>query len=138
MLNFDGRVNNGSKRKTTLLSDEKTLLNCLNVYSNKYGYCIKTVKIAGKTNEIPTIEVVVIGMNLTGTISTWDALNTQKKNVKSVINAHGDYTVPIKLNHEIFYNELVNYFDDKRCEEIIAGNLSSKYMTYNEKIILLL
>ena len=25
MLNFDGRVNNGSKRKTTLLSDEKLL-----------------------------------------------------------------------------------------------------------------
>lgn len=133
MLNFDGRVNNGSKRKTTLLSDEKTPLNCLNVYSNKYGYCIKTVEIADKTNEIPTIEEVVTGMNLTSTISTWDALNTQKKNVKAVINAHGDYTVPVKSNHETFYNELVNYFDDKRCEEIIAGNLSSQYMTYNEK-----
>ena len=49
MLNFDGRVNNGSKRKTTLLSDEKAPLNCLNVYSNKYGYCIKTVETADKT-----------------------------------------------------------------------------------------
>ena len=46
-------------------------------------------------------------MNLTSTISTWDALNTQKKNVKAVINAHGDYTVPVKSNHETFYNELV-------------------------------
>lgn len=133
MLNFDGRVNNGSKRKTTLLSDEKTPLNCLNVYSNKYGYCIKAVEIADKTNEIPTIEEVVTGMNLTSTISTWDALNTQKKNVKAVINAHGDYTIPVKSNHETFYNELVNYSDDKRCEEIIVDNLSSQYMTYNEK-----
>lgn len=72
-------------------------------------------------------------MNLKGTIVTWDALNTQKKNVEAVINAHGDYTIPIKANHEIFYNELVDYFDAKRCEEIIAGNTQSQYLTYNEK-----
>lgn len=59
ILSFDGRVNNGSKRKNTILSNEKSPLNCLNAYSNKYGYCIKTIEIADKTNEIPTIEEVV-------------------------------------------------------------------------------
>ena len=133
MYNFDGRVNNGSKRKATILSEEKRPLNCLNVYSNELGYCIKTVQIDEKTNEIPTIKDLVKGMDLTGVVVTWDALNTQTENVKVVIDAHGDYTVPVKGNQGNFNNELDLYFDQKKCEEIKAGNLSSQYMTYNEK-----
>ena len=133
MYDFDGRVNNGSKRKTTILSDEKKPLNCLNVYSNQLGYCIKTVQINEKTNEIPTIKELVKGMDLSGVIVTWDALNTQTENVKAVIDAHSDYTVPVKGNQGNFSNELEQYFDSKRYEEIKAGNLSSQYMTYNEK-----
>ncbi len=41
LLNFDGRVNNGSKRSTTILNEGKSPLNCLNCYSNKYGYVLK-------------------------------------------------------------------------------------------------
>ncbi len=41
LLNFDSRVNNGSSRNKTILNDSKKPLNCLNVYSNKYGHCIE-------------------------------------------------------------------------------------------------
>lgn len=133
LLNFDGRVNNGSKRNITVLNDSKSPLNCLNCYSNKYGYCIETVPINEKTNEIPTIEALINGMNLKGVIATWDALNTQTKNVEAVIKAGGDYIIPIKGNQKNFYDDLVLYFDEKRCEEIIAGNTQSSYYTENEK-----
>lgn len=49
-------------------------------------------------------------MNLKGIIATWDALNTQAKNVKAVINAGGGYIIPIKRNQESFYNDLKLYF----------------------------
>lgn len=133
LRNFDGRVNNSSKRNNTVLNDGKNSLNCLNCYDNEYGYCIETVPIDEKTNEIPTIETLIAGMDLTGIIATWDALNTQTKNVKAVINAGGDYIIPIKENQKTFYNDLKLYFDEKRCEEIIAGNSSSVYYTENEK-----
>lgn len=133
LRNFDGRVNNGSKRNNTILNDEKKPLNCLNCYDNEYGYCIETVPIDEKTNEIPTIETLISGMNLTGIIATWDALNTQTKNVKAVINAGGDYIIPVKENQKNFYNDLKLYFDEKRCEEIIAGNSQSLYYTESEK-----
>lgn len=133
ILSFDGRVNNGSKRALTLNSDEKTPLNCLNAYSNQLDYCIKTEQIAEKTNEIPTIEKLIQGMNLTGTISTWDALNSQTKNVSAVIEAHGDYTIPIKGNQGTFYQDLIDYFDVEKCDEIRAGNSQSEYFTYTEK-----
>lgn len=79
LRNFDGRVNNGSKRNTTVINEKKSPLNCLNCYDNEYGYCIETVPIDEKTNEIPTIETLINGMNLKGIIATWDASNTQTK-----------------------------------------------------------
>ena len=33
------------------------------------------------------------------------ALNTQTKNVSAVINAGGDYIIPIKENQKNFYND---------------------------------
>jgi len=133
LYSFDGRVNNGSRQKSTLMSDSKSPLNCLNVYSNKDGYCIYTKEIDCKTNEIPMVKKLVEGMNLKGVTVTFDALNTQTENIKAIVNAGGDYTVPIKGNQGNFHQDLIDYFDEDRCSEIIAGNLSSEYMKYTEK-----
>lgn len=133
MYNFDGRVNNGSKHNLTIHQEAESPLNCLNVYSNKYGYCLYTEQISEKTNEIPMIEKLVSGLNLKGIIVTWDALNTQTKNVKAVVEAGGDYIVPIKGNQGNFYQDLIDYFDADQCDKIIAGNSKSAYMEYQEK-----
>lgn len=133
IYNIDGRVNNGSKQNVTINGNGKSPLNCLNVYSNKYRYCIYTKQIEEKTNEIPTIENLIKGLNLEGIIVTWDALNTQTKNVKAVIERGGNYIVPIKGNQGIFYQDLIDYFNEEQCEKIIAGNSKSSYMTYTEK-----
>ncbi len=133
VYNFDGRVNNGSKSNKTLFSDAKSPLNCLNVYSNKYQYCLYTNPIDEKTNEIPEIEKLVKGLNLKGIIVTWDALNTQIKNVETVVNAGGDYIIPVKANQGNFYQDLVDYFNQEQCDKIIAGNSKSAYMEYMEK-----
>ncbi len=132
-LNIDGRVNNGSKRKQTIMNESKSPLNCLNVYSNKYGYCINTVEIDSKTNEIPAVEQLIKGLDLNGVIVTWDALNSQIKNVEAVIHSGGNYIVPIKGNQGLFHQDLIDYFDEEKCEEIIAGNSQSDYLTYTEK-----
>lgn len=132
-LNFDGRVNNGSKREATMWSEERKPLNCLNVYSNRLGMCVLTKQIDTKTNEIPTVEEIIQGINLKGYIVTWDALNTQVKNAAAVIRANGDYIVPIKGNHGTFFKDLQDYFDEERQEEIIAGNSQSAYLKIAEK-----
>lgn len=130
---FDGRNNNGSKRKETLYNDEKKPLNCLNGYSCKTGYCFITKQIDEKTNEIPTIENEIKKRDLTNVIVTWDALNSQKANVAAVINSHGDYIVPIKSNHETFYENLKEYFEAEQCSKIKSGTSDSKYYFYSEK-----
>lgn len=133
LMNFDGRNNNGSSRTLTALNDSKSSLNCLNCYDNQYGYCIETVMIDEKTNEIPAIENLIKGMNLKGVIATWDALNSQTKNIEAVINAGGNYIVPVKRNQGTLYDDISLYFNDDMCDMIIAGNPNSSYYLEYEK-----
>lgn len=127
ILNFDGRVNNGSKRKQTIKRDEVSPLNMLNVYSNKYGLCIASEIIDNKTNEIPTVKAIVESMNLKDAVVTFDALNTQKDNIEAIILSHGHYVVPVKGNHPIFFQELIEFWNQKEQECVIAGKLNTAY-----------
>lgn len=134
IISIDGRVSRGSSRnKTDYLKEDIKPLNVLSAYSNNYGMCLASQMIDDKTNEIPNIPVILQRLNLKDVIVTWDALNTQKDNVKCVIDDGGDYVVPIKGNQGNFYNDLQIYFNDKKLEQIIAGNLNSSYMKEVEK-----
>ena len=103
------------------------------MYSNKYGICLASEQIDEKTNEIPTIPTILERTNINGCIITWDALNTQTKNVEAVIDKHGDYVVPIKGNQGNFCDDLINFFDEKTLETIKAGRLNASYLHQNEK-----
>lgn len=133
IISIDGRVDKGSGRKETDFNEKVKVLNVLNAYSNNYGMCLASEMINDKTNEIPTIPTILSRLNIKNTIVTWDALNTQKENIEAVVAGHGDYVIPIKGNHPTFYDELKLYFDDKKCEQIIAGNLNSSYTKEQEK-----
>lgn len=133
IMNIDGKVDNGSKRNENDIRDKVKSLNVLNVYSNNLGLCVASEKIEDKTNEIPTIPKILERINVKGNIITWDALNTQKSNVEKVINLKGDYVVPIKLNQENFYNDLVLYFNDKQLEIIKANGTGNSYIKNIEK-----
>lgn len=132
LLSFDGRVSNGSKRKETLKREEVTPLNMLNVYSSKYQMCIASQMIDEKTNEIPNVEELLKCLNVKETIVSWDALNTQKSNIVAAVDSKAEYVAPIKGNHPIFYQELIDFFDEKECECIIAGKLNTGYKKCTE------
>lgn len=127
MLHIDGRVNNGSKRKSTIKSTEVKPLNMLNVYSDRDKLCIASEMIDEKSNEIPAVENIIKRLNIKGAIVTWDALNTQKTNISAVVKSSCDYVVPIKGNHPLFYQELIDFFDKKEQEYILAGKLNTAY-----------
>lgn len=132
ILNIDGRVNNGSKRKATIKVDAVSPLNCLNVYSNNMRMCIAEETIDKKTNEIPMTATILEKLNVKDCIITWDALNTQKDNISAVSKAKAYYAVPIKGNHALFYQDLIDYFDDDEQNLIIGGKINTAYKKENE------
>ncbi len=132
ILNIDGRVNNGSKRKATAKVDAVSPLSCLNVYSNNLRMCIAEEIIDKKTNEIPTTAAILERLNVKDCLITWDALNTQKDNISAVIKAKAYYVVPIKGNHALFYQDLIDYFDEEEQNLIIGEKINTKYKKENE------
>ena len=133
IINIDGRVSCGSSRNETNYNEKIKPLNVLNAYSNNYGLCLASEMIEEKTNEIPTIPIILERLKISDTVITWDALNTQKTNIETVRNKKGDYVVPIKKNHPNFNADLELYFDDTVQEQIIAGKANSAYLKQEEK-----
>ena len=53
-------------------------------------------------------------LNLENFIVTFDALNTQEKTIDTIVNQNGYYVAAVKSNQENTYEDLVNYFEDKK------------------------
>ena len=132
ILSFDGKVDTGSSRKKGYIVEEIKPLNVLNVYSDKFHMCIEQEMIEETTNEITAIPEVIKRLNLKNVICTWDALNTQKENVKAVISKGGDYCVALKRNQGNFYQDVEDYFDEDRLS-IIESGYEGGYQLSREK-----
>lgn len=132
ILSFDGKVDKGSKRNKGYITEETKPLNVLNVYSDKLEMCIEQEMIEEKTNEITAIPEILERLNLKNVICTWDALNTQKENVKAVRAKGGDYCVALKMNQPNFYKDVQDYFDEDRLM-IIESGYEGGYQLTREK-----
>ena len=132
IYHFDGKVENSSKRKTNKNNEKVKPLNVLNVYSEGTSLCIGQERIEDKTNEITAIPDLIKKLNIKGVVCTWDALNTQTDTVDAVIEGHGDYVGALKGNHELFYKEVVEYFDEDRLL-IIESGYEGAYKLVREK-----
>ena len=123
ILSMDGKESRASKRVSGSKGEIKAL-HTLNLYSSGCGFCIGQEFIKEKTNEIPAGPVLLGKMDLKGKIVTWDALNTQKETVESVIRGKGDYVAALKGNHPLFYKEVQEYFSEETLEilEKTTGN----------------
>lgn len=130
---FDGRVSKSSARNKTDYNEKEKPLNCLNVYSTKYGICLTSEMIDEKTNEIPAFSDVLDYLDITDSIVSCDALNTQTANAFKVIKKEGDYVFAVKGNQGNLYQDLIDYFDEERLEMIKAGNTQSSYLATKEK-----
>ena len=108
---IDGKTINGSSRSE--LTTEKILpTNVMSIYSHDYGMSIIQDFIGEKTNEIPMGPELIKQLNLSDSIITADALNTQKETVKAIIKAKGEYVLALKANQGTMYNEVSEYFHD--------------------------
>ena len=132
ILSFDGKVDRGSARNKGYIVEETKPLNVLNVYSDKLQMCIDQEIIEEKTSEISAIPQIIERLDLSNVICTWDALNTQKENIKAVVSKGGDYCVALKANQGNFYKDVQDYFDEDRLM-IIQSGYEGGYQLTREK-----
>ena len=109
---MDGKTINGSSR-SELTTDKIMPTNVMSIYSHDYGMSIIQDFIEDKSNEIPMGPELIKQLNLSDSIITADALNTQKETVKAIIKAKGEYVLALKANQGTMYEEVSEYFHDK-------------------------
>ena len=118
ILSMDGKTSNGSKRSTGVNICEK-VVNTMSVYSNKYGISLIQDYIEEKSNEIPMGPKLLEKLNLKDCVITVDVLNTQVDTIKAILKGKADYVLPVKENQKLTYEEIKEYFGDKKILETV-------------------
>jgi predicted transposase YbfD/YdcC len=110
IIALDGKTTKGSKRNKTD-RDAVKAMHTVSAWSTDYGLCLAERVVAEKTNEIPAVREVISMLNISGSVLTWDALNTQRDTVALVKAKRGDYVGALKKNQQAFYEDVSLYFD---------------------------
>jgi len=109
---FDGKCSRSSGRGETFEQQKEKPLFTLNAYSTDYDMCLGQTFIDKKTNEIPEMPLLIKNMDISGTIVTCDALNTQPDTAAAIIKGGGMYVMPVKGNRKTLHTQLKNRFDE--------------------------
>ena len=112
IISYDGKKCNGSK-VVDGKNGEVIPTNAMSAYNVDKGICLATKFIGEKTNEIPTGPDLIKLLDLTNTISTFDALNTQKKTIAEIAGKGGDYVAALKGNQHNFFDDVKKAFEDE-------------------------
>lgn len=70
----------------------------VSAYDHHSGTVLGQLSVAAKTNEIPTVRVVLKGFDLDGVVVTVDAMHTQSDTAELITEAGGDYVFTVKGN----------------------------------------
>ena len=119
---FDGKEVRGSGRSEDSKNPKRNA-NVMNVYDGSLKTCIHSEVIPDKTNEIPTIQDFLRGLNLKNVILTADALHCQKETASIIAEKKGIYVFPVKDNQKLLREEIIARFEIKtvKVQEIKLG-----------------
>lgn len=87
-------------------------VNLVSVTRHESGLVLTESKVAAKTNELGAIPELLAGRDLRGTVSTLDAMFTQRSVAQQIIAQGGDYLMAVKENQPTLYTNLETFFQN--------------------------
>ena len=97
-------------------------LHILTAFDTENELVLGQLPVDVKTNEITVMPELIKLLDLENTIVTADALNCQYEIANIIVEKKGDYVLALKGNKGTLYEDVVDYFDEKTIEQIIAKN----------------
>lgn len=113
---FDGKTICGSN------DIYNNALHILTAFDTENELVLGQLPVDVKTNEITVMPELIKLLDLENSIITADALNCQYEIANTIIERKGNYVLALKGNKGTLYEDVVDYFDDKTIEQIIAKN----------------
>jgi predicted transposase YbfD/YdcC len=105
---IDGKVLRGSFDKAA----GQSALHTLTAYATKTRLCLRQMKVADKSNEIPAVPELLKLMELSGAIVTLDAMHCQIETAASILDAGADYVLAVKNNQPKLFSFLHDLFEE--------------------------
>ena len=97
-------------------------LHILTAFDTENELVLGQLPVDVKTNEITVMPELIKLLDLENTVITADALNCQYEIANTIVEKKGNYVLALKGNKGTLYEDVVDYFDEKRIEQIIAKN----------------
>jgi predicted transposase YbfD/YdcC len=99
------------------LNGDQSVKYVVSAWAEDNGLVLGQLKVADKSNEITALPKLLRVLELAGCIVTVDAMGTQKKIAKEIIEADADYVLALKGNHETVHQEVKSFLDETVAEK---------------------
>ena len=113
---FDGKTICGSN------DIYNNALHILTAFDTENELVLGQLPVDVKTNEITVMPELIKLLDLENTVIIADALNCQYEIANTIVEKKGNYVLALKGNKGTLYEDVVDYFDEKTIEQIIAKN----------------
>jgi len=102
---LDGKALRGMRKK-----DDVGVEYLLSVYDVRQGKTISQVEVGRKENEISKAPEALKLVEISGKVFTGDAMHTQKRLSRQIVDEKGDFVFPVKENQEKLYKNIQTLF----------------------------
>ena len=103
---IDGKSVRGSHDRAS----GKRAIHMVSAWASERNISLGQIKVSDKSNEIKAIPELLELIDVKSKIVTIDAIGTQKKIAKKIIDQKADYVLSVKNNQKKLYNEIANFF----------------------------
>ena len=105
---FRGQAVDGKDVRGASAHGEHTFL--VSLVRHEHAYVLGQAAVDRKTNEITVVPHLLMGRDLTGTVTTMDALLTQQRIAKQILAQGGHYLMIVKENQPNLYDAIALLF----------------------------
>ena len=105
---IDGKALRGSFDQAS----DQSALHTITAFATESKLVLRQLSVDDKSNEIPTVPMLLELLDLAGAVVTLDAMHCQKETAKAIINAEADYVLTVKMNQEKLYAKLLELFTE--------------------------
>jgi predicted transposase YbfD/YdcC len=93
-------------------SSNKSAIYMVSAWSHDNQLALGQVKVDEKSNEITALPSLLKNLDITGSIITTDALNTQKKSAELIVSKGADYLTALKGNQSTLHDDVILFFEN--------------------------
>lgn len=108
VIAIDGKTS----RRTQARKQGREPLHLVSAWASRQRLVLGQEAVAGKSNEIVAIPLLLERLALTGALVTIDAIGTQTAIAETILKRGGDYLLALKANRPATFKDVVEFFAD--------------------------